>query len=86
MRVWGAIEEAINAAMLQIPSHQTADVQVLGLAGHLSRTQQMPRTIISMRTPAQLASCNLRMMSRSLIELFFRIMEAGRPMRAAAMT
>ena len=31
----GAIEEAINATMLQIPSHQTADVQVLGLAGHL---------------------------------------------------
>ena len=31
----GAIEEAINAAMLQIPSHQTADVQVLGLVGHL---------------------------------------------------
>ena len=38
------------------------------------------------RTPAQLASCNLRMMSRSLMELFFRIMEAGRPMRAAAIT
>ena len=31
----GAIEEAVNTAMLKIPSHQTADVQVLGLAGHL---------------------------------------------------
>ena len=31
----GAIKEAVNAAMLQIPSHQTADVQILGLAGHL---------------------------------------------------
>ena len=31
----GAIEEAVNAAMLQISPHQTADVQVLGLAGHL---------------------------------------------------
>ena len=31
----GAIEEAVNTAMLKIPSHQTADVQVLGFAGHL---------------------------------------------------
>ena len=31
----GAIKEAVNTAMLQIPSHQTADVQILGLAGHL---------------------------------------------------
>ena len=31
----GTVEEAVNATMLKIPSHQTADVQVLGLAGHL---------------------------------------------------
>ena len=41
---------------------------------------------MSIRTPAQLASSSLRMMSRSLIELFFRIMEAGRPRRAASIT
>ena len=29
-----AIEEAVNAAMLQIAAHKAADMQVLGLAGH----------------------------------------------------
>ena len=28
------VEEAVDAAVLKVPSHQTADVQVLGLAGH----------------------------------------------------
>ena len=54
--------------------------------GTPARTQQMPRTIMSMRTPAQLASSSFRMMSRSEMELFLRIMEAGRPRRAALMT
>ena len=56
------------------------------LPGMPARTQQMPRTIMSMRAPAQLASSSLRMMSRSLMELFFRIMAAGRPRRAASIT
>ena len=56
------------------------------LPGTPARTQQMPRTIISTRTPAQLASLSLAMISGSLMELFFRIIEAGRPLLARAIS
>ena len=52
--------------------------------GTPARTQQMPRTIISTRTPAQLASLILSMICGSLIELFFRMMDAGLPCIASA--
>ena len=41
---------------------------------HLALMQQMPRTIISTRTPAQLASLILLMICGSLMELFFKKM------------
>ena len=39
----------------------------------------MPRTIMSMRTPAQLASSSFKMMSRSEMELFFKSWKPGGP-------
>ena len=59
-----------------------ADVTVQ--PGTPARTQQMPRTIISTRTPAQLASLILAMICGSLMELFFRMMDAGLPCIASA--
>jgi hypothetical protein len=58
-----AVAEAVDPAVLEVAPEDAADADVLGQPGTPARRHEMPRTIMSICTPAWLASYSASIMS-----------------------